>query len=339
MADQSLEAPARAASANKFTLFVTAVLACTLIPYIFMPLNALALPGFESFVLFAGFLMFIGGDAHVASSFLFYTLPEARPLIRDNPKRYIAVPIALILGSGVLIALGPPVVDKHYFLFLLAWLLWHYQRQNFGIASFFAAKTRTGPLSRRERYLINGAAVCGIVGLIKVNGAADMTLFEPLVEEVRLLGKYAYMAILAVSVATFGENLLKGAKLKGIAVLAATLFFLPTYLFSNPVAAFAGYALAHGLQYLVFMSVVATSHTRASIGRNLGILVACVAAGGYFLTFLRETGPGDGPFNGLLFGIAVGIVMSHFVVDAGIWKLRNAQSRAFVKDKFGFIFE
>ena len=45
----------------------------------------------------------------------------------------------------------------------------------------------------------------------------------------------------------------------------------------------------------------------------------------------------DGPR--WLYGVYVGVVMTHFVADAGIWRLREPFQRAYMKSKFHFVFE
>jgi hypothetical protein len=40
-----------------------------------------------------------------------------------------------------------------------------------------------------------------------------------------------------------------------------------------------------------------------------------------------------------LFGAVLGATMSHFVIDAGAWKLSMARQRAYISKRFDFIFD
>ena len=116
-----------------------------------------------------------------------------------------------------------------------------------------------------------------------------------------------------------------------------TLFFLPTYLFPDAPSAIFGFALAHGLQYLVYMTVVSGRSPRPL--PSLALLLA-IAAGGHYLLTRAMAGLGlTSPYGDAIFGAALGVVMAHFVIDAGIWRMRESFQRGYMRAKFDFIFE
>jgi hypothetical protein len=77
--------------------------------------------------------------------------------------------------------------------------------------------------------------------------------------------------------------------------------------------------------------------------RNRGVLgVASVSMvgilGGLALTLmLKDLGEGSLATR-VFFGMALGTVMSHFVIDAGVWKLRYPFQRGYMKEAFAFVF-
>ena len=62
-------------------------------------------------------------------------------------------------------------------------------------------------------------------------------------------------------------------------------------------------------------------------------------SGGFALTSMVVAMGHGGLLNRLLFGLAIGVVMSHFVIDAGVWKLRYQFQRQYVRRAFPFVFE
>jgi hypothetical protein len=113
-------------------------------------------------------------------------------------------------------------------------------------------------------------------------------------------------------------------------------FYLPSFIFSDPASATLGYALGHGLQYLVFMYFVGASRPHP-ITALVTLLIVGIG-GGFLLTDMTKAGDLSGVGYRLIFGMAVGTVMSHFVIDAGVWKLRDAFQRKYVQRAMPFIF-
>jgi hypothetical protein len=46
----------------------------------------------------------------------------------------------------------------------------------------------------------------------------------------------------------------------------------------------------------------------------------------------------DLPCGLAIYGVFVGIVMTHFVLDAGIWRLREPFQRGYMRERFSFVF-
>jgi hypothetical protein len=115
--------------------------------------------------------------------------------------------------------------------------------------------------------------------------------------------------------------------------LASLGFFAPVFAFGSPYAAVGGMTIAHGLQYLLLVGLVAAGHSR-SAGRTirLAALGNIALAGGLALSAASHQ-HGAGTAGRLVFGAYQGAVMAHFVIDAGLWRLRDPFPRAFLASR------
>lgn len=123
----------------------------------------------------------------------------------------------------------------------------------------------------------------------------------------------------------------------GATYLMALLFFAPVFVFGSPYAAVGGMTIGHGLQYLVLVGLVAAGRNH---GRNraLGpiLLFNLALFGGILLSTASHLH--DAPALGrAMFGAYLGVTMTHFVIDAGIWRLRDPFPRAFLASRVPFL--
>jgi hypothetical protein len=88
------------------------------------------------------------------------------------------------------------------------------------------------------------------------------------------------------------------------------------------------YAMAHGAQYLIIMGVSAGRSPQGLAGL---VLFMAIAYGLGLVAFLTTSSvPWAAAYTG--------IVMWHFLVDARLWRLRDANVGAIVKRRFDFVF-
>lgn len=120
------------------------------------------------------------------------------------------------------------------------------------------------------------------------------------------------------------------------AYATSVLFPWPALAFSSPYAALGGMTVAHGLQYLVLIGLAAGTRPAAEAGAakhgsliRIGLLANIALIGGAALSAASHLHDG-GPAARLVFGAYLGIVMAHFVIDAGLWRLRDPLAAAFV---------
>jgi hypothetical protein len=121
------------------------------------------------------------------------------------------------------------------------------------------------------------------------------------------------------------------------AYLTSLAFGLPVFVFTSPYASVAGMTIAHGLQYLLLMSLVAAGGGR---GRSriipLAVLVNIALLGGAALSVASDQLADAGPMR-ILFGVFLGAVMAHFVIDAGLWRMRAEFPRAFMAGRLPYL--
>lgn len=333
-----LRLPTVASGERGWRLFVWLIVATTLVPYAVMPLSAHFGQNVYGLLLASTLLNFLGGHVHVSTTAFFYTDPAMREHFRTHKVRYVYVPIALILGVGFLYMITPEPYNRYILLYHFMWQTWHYQRQNFGILAFVSSATDRVPVSRFEKLALDLAAVAGMLALIKINALNAQTILAPFTDAIFLIACLAYAAVpFAIGAAVFKEPRLLGNRLRIGALVLFSAFYIPSFIFTDPISAVLGYALGHGLQYLVFMTYVGASRPRPLLA--LGTLIGLGICGGFLLTYMTNAGSEPGALFKFIFGMAVGTVMSHFVIDAGVWKLRHPFQRGYVRRAFPFIFE
>jgi hypothetical protein len=282
------------------------------------------------------FLLFAGSSAHVASTAWFYTVPEVRGHMLRHPARYVWTPLALLAGAGAAALLIPRVAVYWLLLGYFAWQFFHYQKQNLGIAALAASALQVPPLSKAERRALIASGLAAIGGLLARPGLLQLPIRA-------ILARFFPVAVagFAIAVAVGIWFLARRAarhRPAGFAVAYVTslAFGLPVFVFRSPYAAVAGLTVAHGLQYLLLMSLVAAGSGRGRRALHLAALANIALLGGAFLAVasdqLRDTGAGR-----MLFGLFAGAVMAHFVIDAGLWRMRDEFPRGFLSRRLPYL--
>jgi len=317
-------------------VFLAAISGASLLPILFIPATVHVFPISAAFYVLTA-INILGATFHVAATGWFFTDPSMRAYFRSKPVRYVAVPLSIITASALAFQFLDRTTASYLLGAYLMWQLWHYQKQNFGLLSFVSSGTDRIPLSTWERRTLAMAAIPGMLGFLRF---FDIGLPERAPEF--LLAYHFGLASYALVAICFGIALAKGPQLRTNGLRLAfftygTLFFLPTYIFPDATSAITGFALAHGLQYLVFMGVVSGRSKNPLISSALFLGIALT---GYFFLSrgLAIHELANLPYAGILYGAALGVVMTHFVMDADIWRLRGAFQRGYMRNKFDFIF-
>ena len=282
-------------------------------------------------------LLFVGSSVHVAATGWFYTVAEVRAHMRRHPARYLWWPLALITGAGAIALLVPWAWLYWLLVPYFGWQFFHYQKQNLGVAALAAAALRVGPLSQTERRALVAAGLAGVAALV-----ARPSLLQLPVKPVLALAFPAAGLAFAASVAVGACCLVRRRPAQrplGLVVvyLTSLAFSLPIFAFRSPYAAVAGLTIAHGLQYLLLMGMVAAGGAGGA-ARLTRVAALCNVAlvGGALLAVASDRLAAPSATR-VLFGLFLGAVMAHFVVDAGLWRMRDEFPRTFLRARLAFL--
>lgn len=296
-----------------------------------------------------GWVLFVASSGHVASTGWFYGSAEVRAHVADHRWRYVWVPVLLVLGTAVLAAALPPGVMAWFLLPYFGWQFFHFQKQNLGMAALAATSAGAKPLGSGERRAIIAVGCAGIAGLLAhpalLQVAVSPARFIPGIQAVFTSAGIAAGVAALAGIALFLRRAAQDRPLGlTLAYLMALAFFAPVFAFASPYAAVGGLTIAHGAQYLILMSLVAAGGGTGAAGTGprvaralrLILLVNCVLIGGAALEITSHLHSGA-PLARALFGMYLGVVMSHFVIDAGLWRLRDRFPRQFLAARVPYL--
>jgi hypothetical protein len=322
-----------------FRLFLSLIFAVTLIPMVLIGILGHLHLNTLSINTFAVLVASTAGPGHVGLTRFFYADKDMQTFFKEKPLRYIVIPIVLAIAMGLYWQFLPAVYTANLLGLFFIWQTYHYQKQNYGILCFLNAATGSPPITRLEKAIVELSAIAGILGLFQRSNLFNGTFVVPYMPFLYQTGLYLNGLVFAILLAAITTvPAIRSNKLRSIFLVICALFYLPTFIVNDPGAAIASYAYAHGLQYYVFMYFVAASHRRHQNDNRIVLMISAAIAGITVLTLF-----GDrtiwGNISGFVFGIYLSIVMSHFVIDAGIWKVRGNFQRSYMKTAFPFIFK
>jgi hypothetical protein len=275
-------------------------------------------------------LLFLGSSVHVASTVWLYTRSEVRSHAAQHQRRYIWIPLWLVVGSAIAAAMLSPDTVAWLLLPYFAWQFFHFQKQNLGIVALAASAYGSKSLTALERKALVSAGVAGIAGLVAHPGLLQLGALY----RVGWLSQAAFLVFVlsvTVGVVAFARrpSLDRPTALTTI-YLVSLLFSLPIFVFASPYAAVGGMTIAHGFQYLLLMGLVAGGASPRSARRvRISLLCTVAVIGGVALGVMSHLHSSSPPLR-LLFGTYLGVVMAHFVIDAGFWRMRDPFSRQFL---------
>ncbi len=282
-------------------------------------------------------LLFVGSSVHVASTGWLFTIPDVRAHARTEPMRYLYTPAALVLGAAVVAALTTQGALDWALLGYFAWQFFHFQRQNLGLVALTAKSAGLPSLTRLERRSIMASGLAGIAGLVAHPDLLQLSSLHPYLGFVYPLAETAFLVNLLVAVFALWRR--RSRLSWGFALMFASSvgFFGPVFAFSSPNAAVGGLVIAHGLQYLLLVGLIAEPRR---LGRYrvpaLIMFVNIALLGGLVLTEASHL-HGRVPLLRAFYGAYLGVVMAHFVIDAGLWRLRDQFPRKWLSESLPYL--
>lgn len=282
-------------------------------------------------------LLFVGSSTHVGATAWFYCVGEVRAHIRSHAVRYVWVPVGLVVGSAVMAVTVSAATMTWVLLAFFGWQFFHFQKQNLGLAALAARSVGAARLTTRERRALTSAGAGGVCALVGHPALVQLAPNRPLTV-LFAAGGFVFAAGVGSGLVSLTSRKRADRPTAFVCVyVISLLFFLPVFVFSSPYAAVAGLTLAHGFQYLLLVGLLAGSPSGAGPSR-LGILVFVNVALAVGLVLNQASHLHGGNVVGrALFGVYLGVVMAHFVIDAGLWRLRDEFPRAFLTRRLPFL--
>jgi hypothetical protein len=279
-------------------------------------------------------LLFTGSSVHVASTGWLFTVPAVRAYAREHAARCLWVPVSLVVIAAIAAAAIRPAAFGWLLLPYFGWQFFHYQKQNLGMASLAASAQRVRPLLPAERGPLLLAGVSAIVALAARPGLLGLRLASPSPVLFPLAGAAFAVAVAAGLAALARRPAPQRPAAFCVTYLTCLFFSLPAFVFSSPYAAVGGMTIAHGLQYLLLVALIAggsapAARTRSSRLVRLSLLANIALIGGAALSSASHLHDAGWPGR-CVFGAYLGVVMAHFAIDAGLWRMRDPLARNFL---------
>tara|TARA_B100000686_G_C16598851_1_gene867551 strand:+ start:140 stop:967 length:828 start_codon:yes stop_codon:yes gene_type:complete len=273
---------------------------------------------------------------HVALTGFFFVDNEYRNFMAGRPMYFFGLPLLLIVGSGSITHFLGASGEAYIFIGYHGWLLWHYGRQNIGVLSFVSSSAGGESVTANERRILNGAALGGLLGAYGVISQFDKTAFAPYEQNIIQIGAFIYTIAICGALANFVSLVrIKQPISRCLFSLLLPLFFAPTFFFDDYLRATMSYAIAHACQYFVFMYYLASGDSKK--GQTNVLLLASVAVLGWILIWLTRDSSLWGQLSGFMPGVALALIMWHFIIDAGVWQLRDPWQRNQIRKRFTFL--
>lgn len=282
-------------------------------------------------------VLFAGSSAHVASTGWLYTLRDVRSYAVSHPWRFIRVPVLLMIAGAAAAVTLTPAAMTWLLLPFFAWQFFHFAKQNLGMTALAAKTAGAPPLQAAERRALIASGLAGICALMARPALLQLRV-DPRLGALFPLSGAAMAGAVAAGVILLARRA-PAQRPRGFCVmyLMGLFFSVPVFVFASPYAAVGGMTIAHGMQYLLLVSLVAAGGP-GEAGRALRLAVLCNVAliGGAVLAVTSHLHSG-GPAVRLVFGAYLGAVMAHFVVDAGLWRLRDPFPRVFLARRVPYL--
>ena len=274
--------------------------------------------------------LFVGSSTHVAATAWLGTVGSARQCARRHPLRFIVAPACCVAAGALLGAVTGQLALSVVLAGFFSWQFFHFAKQNLGIAALASASHGAGSLRVLERRCLIASGVAGIVGLLARPSllplhehASSRPLF--------IIATVGFVAAIVVGCIAFASRpVVNRPSPVAITYGLGLVFSAPIFLFSSPYATVAGMTIAHGVQYLGIVALVASGPAARThrTGRMIALFNIAILGGAVLAAASHLHGdPGAGR---VIFGVYLGILCIHFLVDAGLWRLSDPAARSFV---------
>jgi len=324
----------------KGRVFQLALLVATLLPFCMV-----TLPRSSDVLAVITAISLLGGTHVMATAYLFAS-PTAFVGVPHWQLTLVAAPLVLMAAVFVAVFAFPMWALVLFMLVYIHFGIWHFGRQNLGVVTFAVRISHGRPIDPFERRTIMAGVIAGMcaaytafapslmlnTNYFPIDAAWAAPIFSPL----WYLGAVIYAALIPIALVHTWRNRQRYDPPSLALYLTSVLFFVPLFVTADPLIAVSSWAVAHGLQYLVFLAFHAGGRTRPSVGGMVPIATLLVAAGaGYMLWNMH---PAWGPQLARIGASTVlAINLAHYWVDMFLWRFRTPERRRWLADGFPFL--
>lgn len=297
------------------------------------------------------------GSTHVLATIYLLSDDQTRQFFLSHPIRLIVIPLGLII-SGPFLFYEPNT--NLFTICIFVYVLYgayHFGSQSIGVATFVSLSNRQSGLNKFEKCLIRACILCGMAGVLRIT-YPDFTIGKDLIaispnifrvlEIIYSAGRFAAMflslAVLIVSI----KNLYNGKILFAIGFFLSATFLFPMYLTLDFMLGYGSFITAHGLQYLIFLIAHSMGNGNQVLAKSfkfLGMAAVFIAPLFLMLTIILakeiwSTAPQFKYNHYIILGqsLILSTTLAHFWVDQFIWRMKNPDRAAWLKNRYAFIF-
>jgi hypothetical protein len=311
-----------------------------------LPITLALLPRSSDVVAVSTAIGLIAGT-HVFSTLYLYLTPDVFEGVPNWRSTVIAAPLVLMAAVFLFLLAMPTWALLLFMLIYIHFGIWHFGRQNLGVLTFSARIGCQRPMDLFERRSIMAGVVAGMSAAYTAFAPAlmlhpayfplDPSLVAPYFLKLWYVGAamYGVLAPLALYHAVKHRSNYDAPSL--VLYLTSVLFFAPLFLTADPLIAVSSWAVAHGLQYLVFLVYHAGSRTRTTLAGLIPIAsLTLVVYVGYLLW---NTYPQWGNETLARIGAAavIAINLAHYWVDMFLWRFQTQERRRWLMEHYAFL--
>lgn len=341
----------------------------SMIGFFIIPVTASIYWPFKQTIDLYHFIIYVSG-AHIGFTYFFYFDKEAKSLRNEQWVRFYLIPLPVMLLIFYIFLHADAVTEKYLWQAIGIWTIWHFQKQNFGVFTFICIDKGLKTASKLEKSMILGSGlVACAANLLNYGKGIEGTLFDSFRHTIFSVSSFCFVLIFLLLIGTMIWNRINCKTSiftqRNFALALFVLYFWPLFIVKNANVAFMMFAVGHGLQYILFLSIIASdgknrilfrfpfiiSALRFPFLRNLRsssiiffqlLFLFCLSfaifAGTNYLSNLKvEEFLGFNLGKGLI-GLAFSVTAVHYILDAGIWRLTKPIPRSYAKKNFDFIF-
>jgi len=265
----------------------------------------------------------------------------------------LAIPIALLIVNGIVLAFAPMPVVLVYVILTVAFTIWHFGRQNVGLVSFANRIAGRNKRNKFEQMTMNLGMLAGLLGaydafapqafmLNQATWQLDLSAIDPIFSRFKYVGGAIFAVLFPMTVSHILVQWQRRDALPLVLYGSSVFFFLPMYLSSDPLFAVGTWAFAHGAQYLVVLGFHAAGRAQARSG--IGVLMPVTlfvlpVVAGVLLWRFGDHLQIHGEEAEIKTAVAVlsGLTIVHYWVERYIWRFSIPARRTWMEKSFSFL--